>query len=148
LNDSMALSKMISTKRSQFDQYPKTTDLRKKSGPQSAVLKNETNQNCMVIVFKDEKKEKVFSSYLHVGDELQFKLSKEEVLFILPGGNVSTNLQYKDLPFKQFSREFYLNLNVMYRVLSTSKTDIKLIWEDLGAQEFYLVDLNGGLERM
>ena len=83
--------------------------------------------------------------YVEAKTLAEWKMNIGEYLFVLPGNNVPADVQFGDLPFKELDAHFFENLGIAYRVDQINGKRIKLVWENLGNNESYLVDLTGAL---
>lgn len=144
-NDSVPFTKFF-TKEEKFTKpYINTKNLGKKAGQIAVDLHNQTNLMVLVVVFKNGEKEPVYTKYINPKTLGEWKMDNGEYLVVLPGSKVPANPKFGNLPFKEVDQHFYENLGIAYYVDSFKGKQIKLVWEDLGNNESYLVDLSGAL---
>lgn len=147
-NDSVVLSSSIS-KSKQFKQpFSTTNDLRKKKNGKTTFFRNETQQSVLVVVFLDERNEKVYTTYVAANENAQINLATNEIMMILPGGAINENAKDTEMPFNEIDHKFYDNLSLAYQMKPNPPKDVKLIWESLGGTEYYLVDIYNVLNKI
>lgn len=147
-NDSVVLSTLVS-KSKQFKQpFSTTNDLRKKKNGKTTFFRNETQQSVLIIVFLDERNEKVYTTYVAANENAQINLETNEIMLIVPGGSINENAKDTEMPFNEIDHKFYDNLSIAYQMKPNPPKDVKLIWESLGGTEYYLVDIYNVLEKI
>ncbi|MGV3610828.1 MAG: hypothetical protein ACO1N0_07765 [Fluviicola sp.] len=144
-NDSVPFTKFFTQGKSFGKPYVKTKDLDGKSGNIAVELHNETDRMILIVVFQNNKKEPLYTKYLEAKTVAEWKINAGEYLFVLPGNKVPSGAKFGDLPFKELDAHFFENLGIAYRVDNINGKRIKLVWENLGNNESYLVDLSGAL---
>lgn len=144
-NDSVPFTKFFTQGKPFSKPYVKTKDLDKKTGQIAVELHNETDRMVLIIVFQNNKKEPVYTKYLEAKSVAEWKTNTGEYLFVLPGNKAPSNPVFGNLPFKELDQHFFENLGIAYRVDYINGKRIKLVWENLGNNESYLVDLSGAL---
>ena len=144
-NDSVPYTKFFTQGKPFSRPYVKTKDLDRKTGQMEVELHNETDRMVLIVVFQDNKKEPVYTKYLAAKSLAEWKITTGEYLFVLPGNKVPANPEFGELPFKELDQHFFENLGIAYRVDKINGKRIKLVWENLGNNESYLVDLSGAL---
>ncbi len=144
-NDSIPFTKFFTQGKSFGKPYVKTKDLDRKPGEIAVELHNETDRMVLIVVFQNNKKEPVYTKYIEAKTLAEWKINIGEYLFVLPGNKVPSNAQFGELPFKELDGHFFENLGIAYRVDYINGKRIKLVWENLGNNESYLVDLSGAL---
>lgn len=144
-NDSVPFTKFFTQGKPFGKPYVKTRDLDKKPGNIAVELHNETDRMVLIVVFQNNKKEPVYTSYVAAKTLSEWKINIGEYLFVLPGNKVPSNAQFGELPFRELDEHFFENLGIAYRVDYINTKRIKLVWENLGNNESYLVDLSGAL---
>lgn len=144
-NDSVPFTKFFTQGKSTGKPYVKTKDLDRKPGEIAVELHNETDRMVLIVVFQNNKKEPVYTSYVEAKTLAEWKINIGEYLFVLPGNKVPSGAEFGDLPFKELDAHFFENLGIAYRVDYINGKRIKLVWENLGNNESYLVDLSGAL---
>lgn len=144
-NDSVPFTKFFTQGKTYGKPYVKTRDLDRKSGEIAVELHNETDRMVLIVVFQNNKQEPVYTSYVAAKTLAEWKINIGEYLFVLPGNKVPSNAAFGDLPFKELDAHFFENLSIAYRVDYINTKRIKLVWENLGNNESYLVDLSGAL---
>lgn len=144
-NDSVPYTKFFTQGKPFGKPYVKTKDLDKKTGQITTELHNETDRMVLLVVFQNNKKEPVYTNYLEAKSVTEWKINIGEYLLVLPGNKVPTNPEFGNLPFKELDQHFFENLGIAYRVDYLNGKRIKLVWQNLGNNESYLVDLSGAL---
>jgi len=144
-NDSVPYTKFFTQAKPFSKPYVRTKDLDKKNGQIAVELHNETDRMVLLVVFQNNKKEPVYTKYLEAKSLAEWKINIGECLLVLPGNKVPTNPEFGNLPFKELDQHFFENLGIAYRVDYFNGKRIKLVWENLGNNESYLVDLSGAL---
>lgn len=144
-NDSVPFTKFFTQGKAYGKPYVKTKDLDRKPGEITVELHNETDRMVLIVVFQNNKKEPVYTAYAEAKSLAEWKINIGEYLFVLPGNKVPANAQFGELPFKELDAHFFENLGIAYRVDYINTKRIKLVWENLGNNESYLVDLSGAL---
>ena len=144
-NDSVPFTKFFTQGKSFGKPYVKTRDLDGKAGNIAVELHNETDRMILIVVFQNNKKEPVYTKYLEAKNLAEWKINAGEYIFVLPGNKIPSKAKFGDLPFKELDLHFFENLGIAYRVDNINGKRIKLVWENLGNNESYLVDLSGGL---
>ena len=144
-NDSVPFTKFFTQGKSFGKPYVKTKDLDRKAGNIAVELHNETDRMILIVVFQNNKKEPLYSKYLEAKTLAEWKINAGEYIFVLPGNKIPSDAKFGDLPFKELDMHFFENLGIAYRVDNINGKRIKLVWENLGNNESYLVDLTGAL---
>ncbi|MDR0802226.1 hypothetical protein [Fluviicola sp.] len=144
-NDSVPFTKFFTKENGYIKSYIGTKDLGQKKGQIEAEFHNETDLMVLVIVFQNSRKEPVYTKYIHSGTVGEWKMNNGEHLVILPGSKVPSNPKFGNLPFKELDQHFYENLGISYHLDAFVGKRIKLVWENLGNNNSYLVDLSGAL---
>lgn len=144
-NDSIPFTTFFTQGKPVSKPYVKTRPLDRKPGAIAVELHNETDRMVLVVVFQNNKKEPVYTEYVEAKTLAEWKMNIGEYLFVLPGNKVPADVQFGDLPFKELDAHFFENLGIAYRVDQINGKRIKLVWENLGNNESYLVDLTGAL---
>lgn len=144
-NDSVPYTPFFTQGKPVSKPYVKTKRLNKKTGEIRAELHNETDRMVLLVVFQNNRNEPVYTEYVEAKSVSEWKINIGEYLLVLPGNKVPSNLKFGDLPFKELDQHFYENLGIAYRVDYINGKRIKLVWENLGNNESYLVDLSGAL---
>jgi len=117
----------------------------KKQGQIAAEFHNETDRMVLLVVFQNNKKEPLYTKYVEAKSLAEWKINIGEYLIVLPGNKVPANPEFGNLPFKELDQHFFENLGISYRVDYINGKRIKMVWENLGNNESYLVDLSGAL---
>ncbi|MNE22638.1 hypothetical protein D3C80_1158550 [compost metagenome] len=144
-NDSVPFTKFF-TKDNKFTKpYINTNNLNKKEGQIDVEFHNETDLMVLIVVFQNNRNEPVYTKYVNSKTLGEWKMNNGEHLVVLPGSKVPSNLKFGNLPFKELDQHFYENLGIAYYVDSFSGKRIKLVWENLGNNNSYLVDLSNAL---
>ncbi len=146
--DSVIYSTTFGSSKRYLRPYNGTSNLRKKTSGVATYFRNETTQSVLVIVFKDERKEQVYSTYISSKENAKIVLSEDEILLVLPGSSINENAKANELPFNEIDHKFFDNLSLSFQVKQNPPKEIKLIWENLGGNEFYLVDIYSALIKM
>lgn len=144
-NDSVPYTTFFTQGKPVSKPYIRTKDLDRKAGEISVELHNETSMMVLLVVFQNNKKEPVYTEYLEAKSLAEWKINIGDYLFVLPGNKAPSNPAFGDLPFKELDQHFFENLGISYRVDYFNGKRIKLVWENLGNNESYLVDLSGAL---
>lgn len=144
-NDSVPYTTFFTQAKAASKPYAGTRDLDHKTGQIEVELHNETDRMVLIVVFRDDNKEPVYTKYLQAKKLAEWKISIGEYLFVLPGNKVPSDLHFGELPFRELDAHFFENLGIAYRVDQINGKRIKLVWENLGNNESYLVDLSGAL---
>jgi hypothetical protein len=144
-NDSVPYTTFFTQGKSFGKPYVQTKDLDRKTGSIAVELHNETDRMVLVVVFQNNPKEPVYTEYVEAKTLVEWKINVGEYLFVLPGNKVPSNPEFGDLPFRELDQHFFENLGIAYRVDYINSNKIKLVWENLGNNESYLVDLSGTL---
>lgn len=144
-NDSVPYTTFFTQGKPTGKPYVKTRDLDRKKGEIVAELHNETNMMVLLVVFQNNKKEPVYTEYVEAKSVAEWKINIGDYLFVLPGNKAPSNPTFGELPFKELDQHFFENLGVSYRMDYFNGKRIKLVWENLGNNESYLVDLSGAL---
>lgn len=145
--DTVVSTAVFSASKKESRPFPGTEKLKTKDGSLSAELHNDTDKSVLCVVFKNKSKENVYSLYLKAGTVEQFKLNKGDFIFVLPGSAIPKELKKNKLPFNEINSQFFEHLGEGYYVHDYAGKKIKLVWESLGTQNSYLVDINNALER-
>ena len=144
-NDSVPFTKFF-TKENKFTKpYVNTKNLDKKTGQIAVEFHNETDLMVLIVVFQNNKKEPVYTKYINSKTLGEWKMNNGEHLVVLPGSKVPPNPKFGNLPFRELDQHFFENLGIAYYVDSFSGKRIKLVWENLGNNDSYMVDLSGAL---
>lgn len=144
-NDSVPFTTFFTQGKPYGKPYVKTRDLDKKPGEIAVELHNETDRMVLVVVFQNNPKEPVYTKYVNARTLTEWKINIGEYLFVLPGNKVPSDAEFGELPFRELDGHFFENLGIAYRVDYINGRRIKLVWENLGNNESYLVDLSGAL---
>lgn len=144
-NDSVPFTKFFTKENSHVKYYTGTKNLDQKKGEIDAEFHNETDLAVLVVVFQDNKKEPVYTKYIPSKTVEGWKMNPGEHLVVLPGNKAPSNPKFGNLPFKELDQHFYENLGIAYFLDEFSGKQIKLVWENLGNNNSYLVDLSGAL---
>ncbi|MDF3029282.1 MAG: hypothetical protein K0S23_3589 [Fluviicola sp.] len=144
-NDSVPYTTFFTQGKPAGKPYIKTRDLDRKTGEITAELHNETTMMVLLVVFQNNKKEPVYTEYVEAKSVAEWKINIGDYLFVLPGNKASSDPAFGELPFKELDQHFFENLGISYRVDYFNGKRIKLVWENLGNNESYLVDLSGVL---
>ncbi len=144
-SDSVPFTRFFTQGKSFGKPYVKTKDLDRKAGNIAVELHNETDRMILIVVFQNNKKEPLYTEYLEAKTLTEWKINAGEYIFVLPGNKIPSNAKFGDLPFRELDTHFFENLGIAYRVDNINGKRIKLVWENLGNNESYLVDLSGAL---
>lgn len=127
--------------------FPSTQPVRSKPGVVHATFMNETEQTAFVMVFDDRNGAPVYSGYVEKKAQALLRLNPGEYLFVLPGTKVPAQLSTKKLPFEQVDSRFFTHMHNSYSVDDFSPSKAKLVWKEVNSVDFYLLDLNGALNK-
>jgi hypothetical protein len=144
-NDSVPLTKFFTQNKPFSQPYAQTKPLAKKEGTIQVEFHNETDLMALLVVFQNSRKGLIYTKYVHSKSLVEWKMNEGDYLFVLPGNKVPANMKFGSLPFKELDQHFYENLGISYRVDPFQGKRIKLIWENLGNNNSYLVDLSNAL---
>jgi hypothetical protein len=144
-NDSVPYTTFFTQGKPVSKPYVKTRYLDRKTGAITTELHNETAMMVLLVVFQNDKKEPVYTEYVEAKSVAEWKINIGDYLFVLPGNKAPSDLAFGELPFKELDQHFFENLGISYRVDYFNGKRIKLVWENLGNNESYLVDLSGAL---
>ncbi|MFN6074454.1 MAG: hypothetical protein ACK46Y_02730 [Fluviicola sp.] len=147
-NDSVVMTGLISKSKQYKKPFSTTNDLRKKKNGKSTFFRNETPHSVLIIVFLDERNEKVYSTYVAANENAQINLATNEIMLVLPGNSINENASETEMPFNEIDHKFYDNLSLAYQMKPNPPNEVKFIWENLGGTEYYLVDLYNVLNKM
>lgn len=148
-NDSVPFTKFFSKsdQNPRVKTYTGTKNLDQKKGQIGVEFHNETDLSVLVLVFQNSKNEPVYTKYIPSKTLGEWKINNGEYLVVLPGGKIPSNPKFGNLPFKELDQHFYENLGVSYLVDEFKGSRIKLVWENLGNNNSYLVDLSNALTK-
>ena len=127
--------------------FPGTNQLKAKSGKISAAFSNDSDQSVIILVFRNQPGQPVYSQYVEKKAVITMKLNPEEYVFVLPGTKVPQNLSANQLPFEQVDSRFFTHMNNSYVVDTFSPQNVKLVWKEVNGVDFYLLDVSGALNR-
>ncbi|AEA43588.1 hypothetical protein [Fluviicola taffensis] len=144
-NDSVPFTKLFTQSKPFSSTYPQTKPLSKKGGNAKVEFHNETDLMALVVVFQNSKNGLIYTKYVHSKSLAKWTMNEGDYLFVLPGNKVPSNMKFGNLPFKELDQHFYENLGISYRVDAFQGKKIKLIWENLGNNNSYLMDLSNAL---
>lgn len=144
-NDSVPFTKFFTKENKHTKPYVNTKNLDKKAGQIAVEFHNETDLMVLIVVFRNDRKEPVYTKYINPKTPGEWKMNNGEHLVVLPGSKVPPNPKFGNLPFRELDHHFYENLGIAYYVDSFNEKRIKLVWENLGNNDSYLVDLSGAL---
>lgn len=146
-NDSVATSPFFHPGKKYVSPYPGTRPLKQRAGQKEVEFTNNTTANALILVFKDERKEPVFSQYISPKVQTTFTLNEGDMMLVLPGGKIAEDADFGELPYREVDQRFFVKLNDVYRVREMGPNKLRLIWESVSQYELFLVDLTGGLEK-
>ncbi len=108
---------------------------------------NDTEQTAFIMVFEDRNGAPVYSGYVEKKAMATIHLNPNEYLFVLPGTKIPAQLSTRKLPFEQVDSRFFQFLHNSYIVDALSPTKAKLVWKEVNGVDFYLLDVNGALNK-
>lgn len=144
-NDTVVLTKTLSTSKAYSKPYPGTKSVGLLDGKIPSELHNNSDQTLLLVVFENTKTAPVYSKYIHAKSEYSFECNPGEIVIVVPGSKVSGSMHFGDLPFKEVNYAFYENLSNAYRVKMDNSQKITLVWETMGTDS-YLMDVSNSLE--
>lgn len=129
-------------------------NLNKNRGEKSIYIKNQSDYQVQILVFKNDKMEFVYSSFISENSELKFKMSKNQMIVFIPGKQLgkANNLSsmgisenYKN-HFCKLDDNFVSNLLNPY-LMNTSYLDneVKILLNQNDQDEFYIIDIHQAL---
>lgn len=143
-NDTVIQTKVFSASKAVSQIYPGTKALDLLNGSVPAEFHNNSLQTILLIVFKNQKGEPVFTKYISAKSKFNFKINEGDVLVAVSGSNVASIMHFGDMPFREINYSFYENLSNAFRVKDHPGKQIKTVWETMGTSS-YLLDLSNSL---
>ena len=127
--------------------FPTTQAIRSRKGSIEASFMNDTEQTAFILVFENRSGAAVYSGYVEKKAMATIHLNPDEYLFVLPGTKVPAQLSSRKLPFEQVDSRFFEHLHNSYVVDLLSPKKAKLVWKEVNNVDFYLLDVNGALNK-
>lgn len=146
-NDSVPFTTFFSKENPHGHSYTGTNSLDQKKGQIGVEFHNKTDLTVLVLVFENSKNKPVYTKYINAKTLGEWKINNGEYLVVLPGSKVPSNPKFGNLPFRELDQHFYENLGIAYVVDGFNGKQIKLVWENLGNNNAYLVDLSNALTK-